>query len=56
MIVVHNHPSNSPDPSRADIKMTEKLRDALKLIEVALHDHLIVTSSDVFSFRAKGLL
>ena len=56
MIVVHNHPSGSPDPSRADVSMTEKLRDALKLIEVTLHDHLIVTASDVFSFRAKGLL
>ena len=56
MIVVHNHPSGSPDPSRADISMTEKLRDALKLIDVTLHDHLIVTASDVFSFRAKGLL
>ena len=56
MIVVHNHPSNSPEPSRADISMTEKLRDALKLIEVTLHDHLIVTASGVFSFRQKGLL
>ena len=56
MIVVHNHPSDAPDPSRADISMTEKLRDALKLIEVTLHDHLIVTASGVFSFRQKGLL
>ena len=56
MIVVHNHPSNSPTPSRADISMTEKLRDALKLIEVTLHDHLIVTASDVSSFRQLGLL
>ena len=56
LIVVHNHPSNSPTPSRADISMTEKLRDALKLIEVTLHDHLIVTASDVSSFRQLGLL
>lgn len=56
MIVLHNHPSNAPDPSRADISMTEKLRDALKLIDVTLHDHMIVTASGVFSFRQKGLL
>ena len=56
MIVVHNHPSGSSEPSRADVSMTEKLRDALKLIEVTLHDHLIVTASGVFSFRQKGLL
>ena len=56
IVIFHNHPSGQADPSRADISMTEKLRDALKLIEVTLHDHLIVTSSDVFSFRQKGLL
>lgn len=56
LIVVHNHPSNSAEPSRADIAMTEKLRDALKLVDVTLHDHLIVTASGVFSFRQKGLL
>ena len=56
MIVLHNHPSNAPNPSRADISMTEKLRDALKLVDVTLHDHLIVTASGVFSFRQKGLL
>ena len=56
MILVHNHPSNAPEPSRADVSMTEKLRDALKLIDVTLHDHLIVTASGVFSFRQKGLL
>ena len=56
MIIVHNHPANSAEPSRTDISTTETLRDALKLIDVTLHDHLIVTASDAFSFRAKGLL
>ena len=36
--------------------MTNTIRDALKLIGVTLHDHLIVTASDAFSFRGKGLL
>lgn len=56
IIVLHNHPSGDPTPSRADIDMTGRLRDALKTIDVTLHDHLIVTSSDSFSFRHKGLL
>ena len=56
MIVLHNHPSGCSDPSRADVATTERLRDALKLIEVTLHDHLILTPSDDYSFREKGLL
>ncbi len=56
MIAVHNHPSGCANPSRQDIKFTQELRDALKLIDVTLHDHIVVTASDQFSFRAKGLL
>ena len=36
--------------------MTNRIRDALKPIDVALHDHVIVTPSDAFSFKDKGLL
>ncbi len=43
-------------PSRAEIEMTNPLPDALKLIEVTLHDHPIVTATDAFSFPEKGLL
>ncbi len=56
MIVFHNHPSNITEPSRADVTTTERLRDALKLIDVTLHDHLILAPSEAFSFREKGLL
>ena len=56
LIAVHNHPSGAADPSRADISFTETLRDALNLIGVTLHDHIVVTASEQFSFRAKGLL
>ena len=56
IILFHNHPSDDPTPSRSDTQMTLRLRDALKLIDVALHDHLIVTRSHSFSFRNKGLL
>ena len=56
VVAVHDHPSGSPDPSRADIDMTKRIRDALKTIEVTLLDHVIVTPSGSVSFQARGLL
>ena len=56
LVVVHQHPSGDPYPSRADVEMTNRLRDALKTIDVDLHDHIVVAPSDAFSFRTKGLL
>ena len=56
IVAVHDHPSGSPDPSRADIDMTNRLRDALKTIEVTLLDHLIVTPTSSVSFQQLGLL
>ena len=56
LVVLHQHPSNDPTPSRADVEITARLRDALKTIDVDLHDHIVVTSGAAFSFREKGLL
>ena len=56
LVVVHQHPSGDPSPSRADVEMTARLRDALKTIDVDLHDHIVVTPGSAFSFREKGLL
>ena len=56
ILLLHNHPSGSLQPSQADIDMTRRIRDALKPIEVTVHDHVIVTSGDAFSFRDQGLL
>ena len=56
VVAVHDHPSGSPEPSRADIDMTNRIRDALKTIEVTLLDHVIVTPSGSISFQARGLL
>ena len=56
VVAVHNHPSNCPEASRADIDMTNRIRDALKTIEVTLLDHLIVTPTASVSFQARGLL
>ena len=56
LVVFHNHPSGDPSPSRADVEMTNRLRDALKTIDVDLHDHIVVAPGGAFSFRQKGLL
>ena len=56
IIALHNHPSTDPEPSRADIDMTGRLRDALKTIDVTLLDHVIVTPSGSVSFQQRGLL
>ena len=56
VLIMHPHPSGDAMPSPDDVKMTNKLRDALKTIEVDLHDHVIVSPSDAFSFKKKGLL
>ena len=45
-----------PEPSRADIDMTNRMRDALKTIDVTLLDHVIVTPTGSVSFQARGLL
>ena len=56
LVLVHNHPAGDPCPSRADVEMTNRVRDALKTIDVDLHDHIVVAPGDAFSFKQKGLL
>ena len=56
MILVHNHPSGSPEPSRADIAITRRIADAGQHLGIAVHDHVIVGGSDHVSLRAKGLI
>lgn len=56
LILVHNHPSGDPTPSRADIDMTREIIDALDALEITVHDHLIAARSGVLSFRAQGLI
>ena len=56
LIAVHNHPSNCPEASKADIDMTRRIREALRTIDVTLLDHIIVTPTATFSFQTKGLL
>ena len=56
VIAVHNHPSSEPNPSKADIDMTQRIKDALMSIGVTLLDHVIVTPTGSVSFQARGLL
>jgi DNA repair protein RadC len=56
LILVHNHPSGDPQPSRADIEITRKLAEAAKLLDVTIHDHLVIGTSGHSSMRALGLI
>jgi len=56
VIVAHNHPSGSAEPSQEDIKTTQQLVAAGLILGLAVRDHLIVTRDDVFSFRKHSLI
>lgn len=56
IILVHNHPSGDPSPSRQDIELTNTIIDTVKTINVVVHDHLIIGREDVASFKMLGLM
>lgn len=56
IIVVHNHPTGDPTPSKDDIVMTKALADAAKTVGIVLHDHLIIGKGCHASFKESGLL
>jgi DNA repair protein RadC len=56
IILVHNHPSGDPSPSRDDIAITEEIRAATGILEIVLHDHIIVGNGRWFSLRSNGML
>jgi len=56
VILVHNHPSGDPSPSRADIEVTRGIAEAGKRLGIAVHDHLIIGTSGHVSLRAQGLI
>jgi DNA repair protein RadC len=55
-ILYHNHPSGSPEPSRADELLTNTLKAALALVDVRVVDHFVVTVGKATSFAERGLL
>ncbi len=56
LILVHNHPSGDPTPSRADIEMTQQIAEAAATLAVVLHDHVVIGNGRWLSFRREGLL
>lgn len=56
IVIAHNHPSGTLKPSRADIQLTQKIKNASKLLDIQLLDHLIVADSGYYSFADDGCL
>src|SRR5690606_11955429 len=56
LIVAHNHPSGTLTPSLADRQLTQRMQEATALVDLRLHDHIIITDSDYYSFRDQGHL
>lgn len=56
LILVHNHPSGNPEPSRADIQITARIADAGRLLGITVHDHVIIGREGHVSLRSKGLI
>ena len=54
--MVHNHPSGDPKPSKADIEMTRKVKEAAAAVSIVLHDHVIVSRGGHVSFCSSGLI
>ena len=56
LIMVHNHPSGDPTPSKADIEMTREVGQAVNAVGISLHDHIVVSRTGHASFKSLGLL
>ena len=56
LILVHNHPSGDPTPSRDDVEMTREVQRAARALSLTLHDHVVVGNGRWLSFRREGLL
>lgn len=56
LILVHNHPSGNPEPSRADIAITRRIAEAGGLLGITVHDHVIIGREGHVSLKAKGLI
>lgn len=56
IVLVHNHPSGSTQPSQQDISLTERVSEATKLFDIRLLDHVIIAKGEHYSFRANGMI
>jgi DNA repair protein RadC len=56
IILSHNHPSQNVEPSFDDVRLTASMKDAAKIIDIKLLDHIIVSETSYFSFREKNMI
>ncbi len=56
VILLHNHPSGDPTPSKPDIDITQKIVEAAATVGVTVHDHVIITDGGHYSFKSFGLI
>ena len=56
LVLVHNHPSGDPTPSRDDLDMTRQIEEAATALSITVRDHLIIGNGRWLSFRDAGLL
>jgi DNA repair protein RadC len=56
IILVHNHPSGNVRPSDADIRLTKTIQDAGRMLDILVHDHVIIGENRAFSFREEGIM
>jgi len=56
IIIAHNHPSGTLSASRADIQITDRLKEVSKLVGIELLDHVILAKEGYYSFSDEGLL
>ncbi len=55
IVLLHNHPSGNPEPSREDLQVTSRIRRCGELLDIPLMDHIIIGDNCFFSFREEGL-
>ncbi len=56
VILTHNHPSGNTEPSKADITLTQRMQEALGLVDIRVLDHIVVGAAESVSFAERGLL
>jgi DNA repair protein RadC len=56
VILLHNHPSGDPTPSREDVRLTRQLAECARLLELRVHDHVIIGQGRFVSLAEQGIL
>ena len=56
IILLHNHPSGHIRPSDADIRLTRTIQETAKVLDILVHDHIIIGENRFFSFREEGIM